>query len=139
MITNVAHRMIGFTFVGCILIAVLVITNGCSDDTAQDRYLDGRGQAEADLAKGSFKVAFVDGSISSNMPEFYDYTGLLRTRYGIDSFVYSLPANPQAVFAWVRGYNEVAGPSVERHVGAQVLKETLLEAQKIHATGMTNH
>ena len=70
---------------------------------------------------------------------FWDYTEILRKRYNVGWVVYSLPASPDAVKAWVRGYNEVAGPKVERQVGAQVLKEALLEAQKVPAATNASH
>ena len=110
-------------------------------DRVRDEYANGEGQANRDVAKGEFKIAFVDGTIAdTNAPAaFYEYTGLLRTRYRIGWVIYSLPDNPRAAEAWVRGYNEIAGPRVERQVGVQVLKETLSEAQKLRATAKTKH
>lgn len=124
-----------FAFAICLAAVATIIATGCNRDRVQEEYLNGQGQAEADLAKGEFKIAFDDGTI---MPEFYDYTELLHKRYNVDWCSESLPANPQAAMAWVRGYNEVAGPRVERKIGAQVLKETRLEAQKLRAAANTN-
>jgi len=107
----------------------------------RDAYVEGQGQAERDIAKDELKIAFVDGALSdSDMPiAFWDYTDILRKRYHIGWVVYSLPANPDAVKAWVRGYNGVAEPKIERQVGAQVLKEALLEAQKVYAATNSSH
>ena len=101
--------------------AASFIAIGCNRQS--EEHQEGRWQAERDIAKGEFKIAFFDGSvIDTNGPaSFYDYTGLLRTRYNIGWCSYSLPANPRAAEEWVRGYNEVARPEVERRIGAQVL------------------
>ena len=104
------------------------IVSGCSRE--QKEYVDGQGQAERDLAKGEYKIAIADGS---NMPAFWEYTELLRKRYSIGWCVYYSPhANRRAAEAWVRGYNEIASPRIEREVGAQILKQTFADAQKLH-------
>jgi hypothetical protein len=109
------------------MVAAIIIMTGCSQE--HQEYIEGRGQAERDLAHGEFKVAIADGS---NIPAFAEYAELLHQRYRIRWFIYSLPANPRAAEARVRGYNEVASPRIEREIGAQVLKQTMADAQKLH-------
>jgi hypothetical protein len=118
---------------------ICMLSAGC--DRVRDNYVEGRGQAERDIAKGELKIAFVDGAVSnSDMPvAFWEYTDILRRRFSLGWRVYSLPNNPDAAKAWVRGYNEVAGAKVERKVGLQVLKEVLSEAEKIRAATNANH
>lgn len=122
-----------------LFITVAALTAGC--DRAPDEYVNGQGQAERDIANGQLKIAFDDGgSPGSNMPEaFWEYIQLLQKRHGIGWCTFSLPDNPRAAKAWVRGYNAVAMPKIERQVGAQVLKDTLLEAQKLHEASITKH
>ena len=114
---------------GIIFFAVV----GCR---AHEEYLEGRDQAEIDLAKGILKVAIEDGT---NMPAFGEYTVLLRDRYRIGWISYSLPSNREAAAEWVRGYNEVALPRIKTDFGAQVLEKTMADAQKLHGTMTTKH
>jgi hypothetical protein len=118
-------------FAICLAMIAAIIMVGCSQE--QDLYTEGQGQAERDLAKGEFRIAFPD---DTNMPTFGQYTELLHKRYGIDWCGYSLPANPRAAKAWVRGYNEVALPKIEQELGAQILKQTMADAQKLHDTAI---
>ena len=113
------------TTVACVIAAAATQMTGCSQD---EKYLEGQGQAKRDLGRGEFMVAIADGT---NMPAFVEYTDLLQKRYHV-GWVVSTPS-------WVRGYNEVAGPEVERQVGVQVLKQTLLDAQSMHAGTNASH
>ena len=103
-----------------LILCVLPLVSSC--ERVRDSYVEGQGQAQRDIAKGELKIAFVDGVlVSSNAPvTFWEYTDILHRRYNVGWCIHSLPDNPDAVRAWVRGYNEVAGPKVERQVGAQV-------------------
>jgi hypothetical protein len=114
--------------VSLVTVAVIV-TVSCN--TELERYLDGRGQARRDLARGEFNVAIADGS---NMPAFYEFNKLLYTRYHIGCTGFSLPANPRAAEAWVRGYNAVAEPRITSKFGDQVLSRTMSEAEELHKT-----
>jgi hypothetical protein len=121
-------------FAMCLATVTSLILAGCSRE--HEEYIEGQGQAERDLAKGEFKVAIVDGS---NMPAFGEYSELLRKRYRIGWCVYSLPANPSAAEAWVRGYNEVAAPRIEREIGSQILKQTMADAETLHGAAIAKH
>ena len=120
----------------CLATIAAFIVVGCSRE--HDEYIEGRGQAERDLAQGTFKVAFVDGTVALadniHMSAWTEYTKLLRQRYGIGWTVFSLPAYPHAVEAWVRGYNEVAAPRIEHEFGIGVLERTKADAQKLADT-----
>jgi hypothetical protein len=114
-------------FVVILGLTATVMMTGC--DRVKDEYYEGQGQAERDLAKGELKIAVVDGA---TVPAFWDYTDLLRKRYRIGWCIHSLPANPRAAEAWVRGYNEVSLPKIERQFGTNILKQTLADAQKLN-------
>lgn len=121
-------------FTICLATVASLILAGCSRE--HEEYIEGQGQAERDLAKGEFKVAIVDGS---NMPAFEEYTELLRKRYRVGWCIYSLPVNPPAAEAWVRGYNEVASPRIEREIGSQILKQIMADARKLHGAAIAKH
>jgi hypothetical protein len=81
-----------------------------------------------DVKSGQLKIAFVDGV---NITNFWEYTQLLQKRYAVRWLVYSLPANPRAAEAWVRGYNEVATINIYRRFGTNILNQALADAQPI--------
>ena len=118
----------------CVAAVVASMVVGCRRE--HDEYIEGREQAERDLDKGEFKIAYADGT---NTPAFWQYTELLHRRYHIDWCSYSLPINRPASEAWVRGYNEVALPRVEQEVGVQTLKQVMSDAQKLHDIAITNY
>jgi hypothetical protein len=108
------------------LLVVGVTIAGCND-RASEAYIDGQGQAERDIASGTLKIAYAEGS----MPMYPDYQELLQGRYHIGSVTYSAPGSPIAAAAWAKGYNEVASTKVRCAIGDQVLKQTMAEAQKL--------
>jgi len=116
----------GSIFGYCLIIYCIFIL-GCSRE--REEYWNGRGQAENDLGLGLMRIAYVDGEGS---PYFWDYTALLKNRYGISWTVFSLPANSDAAKAWVRGYNEIALTNIYRKYGTNVLVKTMAEVQKLH-------
>ena len=111
----------------------VIISAGCSRE--HEEYINGQGQAERVSAQGAFKVAFVDGTVALaddiDTSAWGDYIKLLSQRYGIGWTVFSLPAYPRAVEAWVRGYNEVAAPRIEQKFGVGGLERTKADAQKL--------
>jgi hypothetical protein len=117
---------------GLTLVAVVTF---CSCGRERGEFTNGHGQAERDLAAGRLTVAFTDGANpdGTNVPAFWEYTDLLRKRYNIGWVVYSLPADPKAATAWVRGYNEVAIPRIEHEIAAHVLAQAMKDAQELHA------
>jgi len=116
------HRMV-------IVAALLaLLAGGCG--RAGEEYSNGRSLAATDLAKGVLHVAYADGVQRPAWAR--DYDQLLETNFGISPTVFSLPSNPSAAEAWVRGYNEVAQPEIQRRFGTNVLKRTLAEAQTLY-------
>lgn len=106
------------------LTLVAMLVTGC--DRVKEEYYEGRSRGAIDVRSGQLKIAFVDGV---KMTNFWEYTQLLQKRYAIGWLVYSLPANPRAAEAWVRGYNEVATADIYRRFGTNVLDQTLADAQ----------
>jgi hypothetical protein len=107
--------------------------SGCSQE--DEKYHSGRARAKRELAQGQINIAFADPI----KEPFYSYAELLRSRYHISWCVYSLPGNPKAAEAWVRGYNEVMLPRIESQFGTNILKQTLADAQKLHDSTTTRH
>src|SRR5687767_10002896 len=111
-----------------VIICGVLLATGCSRES--EEYLNGRASAREDVAKGILAIAHAE---SSQLPAcWFYYEELLQTNYGVQRHVYSLPANPRAAEAWVRGYNEVGQPEIERRFGTNVLKRTMAEAQTIY-------
>jgi hypothetical protein len=110
------------------IICIGILSAGCS--RSSEEYRNGRATARADANKGILAIAYAE---SAQLPAcWFYYEELLRTNYGVQRYVHSLPVNPQAAEAWSRGYNEVAQPEIERRLGTNVLKSTMAEAQKIY-------
>jgi len=112
-------RLLPARRVGILGVIAIVMLTGC--DPAKEEYYEGQGQAERDIAKGELKIAVAEGT---NLPVFWDYTELLKTRYKIGWYI-STPA-------WTRGYNEVALPKIEQKLGTNALSQTLADAKKLH-------
>src|SRR5262249_34162382 len=105
-----------------VLCSVAVLT-GCSRE--REEYFNGRASATQDVRKNVLHVAFGDSGEIDSPPWTANYIGLLQTNYGIQPVWFSLPSNPRAVEAWVRGYNEVAQPAIENRFGTNVLSRTI--------------
>jgi hypothetical protein len=90
-----------------------------------DHYQEGVRQAQRDLEKGELAIASEDGK---EVSAYRQYTALLRERYKIGWIIYSLPAKPKAVEDWVRGFNLVMLPEIQRRYGSNVLDLTMAEA-----------
>lgn len=122
-----------------ILCSVAVLT-GCSRE--REEYLNGRALAKQDIRSNFLHVAFGDSGEIDTPPWTSDYVRLLERDYGIRPVWFSLPSNPRAVEAWVRGYNEVAQPEIERRFGAKALSRTLADSRQLyeeqHSGGPTN-
>jgi hypothetical protein len=117
-------RIFSFT----IIICFALLTTGCS--RSSEEYRNGRAAARTDVSKGTLAIAYAE---STQLPAcWFYYEELLRTNYGVQRYVHSLPADPQAAEAWARGYNEVGQPEIERRFGTNVLQRTMNEAQTIY-------
>jgi hypothetical protein len=103
---------------------------GCSRNRVEEEYRNGHSTARADVAKGYLAIAYAESTHTSAY--WFYYEGLLRTNYGVQCYIVTLPANPQAAEAWARGYNEVGQPEIERRFGTSVLQRTMNEAQTIY-------
>jgi hypothetical protein len=115
-------------FASCIAAIVLAVTFGCSRERSE--YLDGKADAERDLAKGVFMVAHAD---SNQFPAWYpEYEDLLWKNYGIRCGGYSLPKYPRAAEARAKGYNEISQAAIEGRFGSNVLSRTMAEAKKLY-------
>ena len=123
-------------FVFC---SVALIT-GCSRE--REEYFNGRAFATQDVRSNILHVAFGDPGQIPSPPWTANYVGLLQTNYGIQPVWFSLPSDSRAVQAWVRGYNEVSQPEIERRFGTNALSRTLANAHKLyeeqHSKGPTN-
>ena len=113
----------------CFVIFFTIIATTTSCSRKSELYLEGQGQAERDLKNGLFNMSEAE---SNNVPAYPEYMDLLHKRYGIGWCESSLPGDPRAAEEWVRGYNEVALPKIEQKLGAEVLKQTMADAQKAH-------
>ena len=116
------------------------VLTGCSRES--EEYSNGRAFAAQDVKSNVLHVAFGDIGEVDSPPWTANYAGLLETNYGIQPRWFSLPTNPRAVEAWVRGYNEVAQPAIEGRFGTNVLSRTLADARRSyeeqHSKGPTN-
>lgn len=111
------------------VILVAIITLDEDWNPVRTKFYNGEGRANSDVEKGQTNIAIAN---SNHMPAYWEYSDLLRKRYGINSCVYSLPDNPDAEEAWVRGYNGVTMPTIERKFGTNFLAQIYAEAKKLH-------
>jgi len=113
---------IGLVFLATVLIA------SCTRE--HEGYLDGRADAQRDIAKGVLNVAYADGTQYPACTG--EYMELLRKKYGVHQISYSLPLYPKVVEARARGYNEVAQAEIKRRFGSNILTQTMAEAQTLY-------
>ena len=111
-----------------IIICGVLLATGCSRES--EEYRNGRALARKDVTKGILAIAYAE---STQLPAcWFYYEELLRTNYGVQRYVYCLPANLRAAEAWARGYNEVGQPEIERRFGTNLLRSTVAEAQAMY-------